>query len=565
MSVSNDPKFRNSNLIKACEIYGCTDNIWQLSDILNGTLYSTINGTNDKIGEIMYSCYANIIAGGRISYIDNVTSFVVNSTIVKLPLVYIQCKNKDLLNDPKVHEIMTELIPNITQLMQFAGMTNGAPLVSRDPFVLGVLMICFAQICICVAYWMLFIMVILLPSDNHNRQNRFVLFYVLVSAIFETITLKKSAYVVFRPQYYDNYQNSDEYEHVITNSSETRALELVCSVLAHLNWLICILYMYPNPNWTWLQKNKKIPKFLRKGRTVMLILGLLLIAVDDSLFGTFLGDRDNAALRLGYKVFEIILYTIFATLIIYFMLSNFAFVLSPKAQEASEAHRRHSEDRCSNECETDDDNSLYFTFGRNHKYRFSKWWRSIKSRFTKTVSKCSVKLYYQLKVIWAEYQDIIPLLIYNTVLFFLSYWATIFLNTGKYYYRRWAYNVVYFLRALITVNVWALIGVLEKKELIVSKNTVLGRQINSVSFENNEDSDTIFGSIKEVDNNLLSKNNFNMDNTRTILRLENESLENGETQYYSDDTSGYSTLEQPTASSKSPIRRLRYFRKRKKL
>ena len=110
-----------------------------------------------------------------------------------------------------------------------------------------------------------------------------------------------------------------------------------------------------------------------------------------------------------------------------------------------------------------------------------------------------------MKVLWKDYQDILPLLAYNIVLFGLSYWATIFFTMGEYYHRRWAYNIVYFLRALITVNVWALIGVLEKKKIIASRKTVLGRQIRTNSFNENRDIATLGDHfISREDNNINS-------------------------------------------------------------
>ncbi|KAL3230036.1 Protein DFG16 [Nakaseomyces bracarensis] len=564
MLFLNDSK--HHNIAKSCDIYGCTDPIWPLSDIINTTLFTELNKTNEKYGEIVYSCFANLLSGGMISYVDNSTSTTIRNATVRSPLVYIQCQNNDIMNDPSLQAMINQLVPIISQSMQAKDITSSYPLVSADKFVLSIIMIAFAQTCICIAYWMLFAVVMLLPSDNHNRQNKFVLLYVVVNAIFEAIILRKSVFEVFRLQYYENYQNSDEYEHIIVNATGTIVVELVCSVLAHLNWLIIILYMYPNPNFSWLQRSI-VPKVLRKGRTIVMSFGILLIVIDDTIFAAFLSHRDKPSLRLAYKILEIALYTIFAILIINFMCTNFAFALSTKVQEIGQANNKYDEVENYSRSEdiNDDDNPQYFSYGRPYHYTFFRRLTSLNSRFWRFITKNSIRTYYQLKVLWAEYQDIIPLLVYNIVLFFLSYWLTIFLNTGKYYRRRWAYNVVYFLRALITVNVWALIGVLEKKELIVSKKTVLGRQINSVSFTDNEDSDSIFGSIKEFNNNHFSKNNNNSGHTRELTRPDDESIENDETQYISDMNTFHSVIEEPTASSRSPIRRLRYFRRRKKL
>lgn len=487
------------------------NNLWKLSGILNSTIFETINSTNQLLHDKAYSCVANLFSGGIVSSADNdLNSGALNYT-AKSPLVFIHCSNNTNDKNPVILEnIMQNAVRNISDLMTYEGLGSGTVLAKTDKFYLGMLLICFGQISICIAYWMLFTVVVLLPADDHNRQNKLVLILVLFSAITEAIILNRTVINVIQPQYYNNYQRSEEYESIIINSNLVKSCDLIYSVFTHFNWLLIIIYMYPTVSLKWVEHVKMLPNGVRHFKHYHICLAIILMLIDDILFCLLLWTNTKPSIHVAFKSFEIIIYTIFCLLLVYFVWSNFAFVLRPKVQKSGcdiDTSETSSKFTTTNET-CDNCEKASYSFANKSQNIFvvvmKKGLRLVFYLFNGFFNYFKWS-YYHLKVLWKDYQDILPLLAYNIVLFGLSYWATIFFTMGEYYHRRWAYNIVYFLRALITVNVWALIGVLEKKKIIASRKTVLGRQIRTNSFNENRDIATLGDHfISREDNNTNS-------------------------------------------------------------
>ncbi|CAI4051291.1 hypothetical protein SKDZ_15G1830 [Saccharomyces kudriavzevii ZP591] len=363
------------------------------------------------------SCTANVLTGGFISL--ELPSLVYNYTL-NYPSFLIRCDNGSV--NPNFSHILQNFVRDINSNLNVQD--DSSQYVGKDPFPLGMMMITFASGCICVATWMLFLVVLLLPSDNHNRRKKLVHIYVLFSAVIRTVFLNETIAVIFNSQYHDDYQDASQFESSIVETASYKICELVSNILSDINWIYIVHYLqsnYGKPTWNW------IPFKMKKGTRFIIIVGCFLSLADNLLFGNLLWRKNLIVLRIFYKGVELLIYTIFISVICYFTWHNFAYILLPRTAETN----------------------------RDSKYKT------------------------KLRILWENYHETIPLLTYNILIFLLFYFTTIFFAAFTLHVRGWTFNFVRFLRVLITVNVWGLIGVLEKRELHISKKTVLGRKINN--------------------------------------------------------------------------------------
>ncbi|CCC70966.1 hypothetical protein NCAS_0G00790 [Naumovozyma castellii] len=333
------------------------------------------------------------------------------------------------------------------------------PILQRDHFMDGMIMITFNATAICVGSWMIYLLLLLLPSDNHNNKRIIVHIYVLFFAVVHTAQLKDAVDLVFKVQYLGNYQNSQNYENKIVNSNTYRVCEIVSNVLSNINWILLVFYMYHNNNEINFPQLKRFtPRWLNTKNRLIFIVGSLLSISDNIMYGILLWKKDLDVLRGFYKALELTIYSLFIYLISAFIWNNFGFILTP---------RRIKQQREKN---------------------------SIKKKF---------------QLLWNDYHETIPLMIYNFVVFVLSFVLTILFTANNFYLQRWKYDIIYFLKLLITTNVWGLFGVLEKREIILHKRTVLGRKITNsdkyfsnpfMEYSDNDENGTL-------DNQSISNNN----------------------------------------------------------
>ena len=452
--------------------------------------YNLTDLINDRIlNKYGNSCRANVLTGGFVSSGNNSSRSSLHDLVLNYPTFLIRCDNGS--SDSNFSHILQDFVNDITNNLHIQD--DSSKYIGKDPFQLGMMMITFASGCICVATWMLFLVLLLLPSDNHNRRKKLVHIYVLFFAVERTVFLTKTIAVIFNKQYHDDFQDSSQFESSILEAASYKICELVGNILSNMNWIYIVHYLqsnYGKPTWNW------IPFKMKKGTRLIIIVGVLLSFVDNLLFGLLLWNKRPIVLRAFYKGMELLMYTIFISVICYFTWHNFAYVLLPKTAETS----------------------------RDSKYKT------------------------KLRILWENYHETIPLLTYNILIFILFYFTSIFFAAFTSHIRRWTFNFVQFLKVLITVNVWGLIGVLEKRELHISKKTVLGRKIN------NKDKFFANPTVNYYEDDLGK-------------RISSMTLDRDLSTTKSNDTShgSSSVVVSPSPTWKSPIERIKDRRKRHKI
>ncbi|AET40314.1 Dfg16p Ecym_5576 [Eremothecium cymbalariae DBVPG len=309
----------------------------------------------------------------------------------------------------------------------------------KDSFRDSSLMVACVLSSVCVGSWMLLLVLLLLPVNNHNSRKRLVFLYVLFFALWQTIFLRKVTTTVFEKQYNGNYQNSHELLCMISRSLLLKYCRIVCSIFANLTWLQIVYYMFHNykqssSRWIphWLDNNNKRLKWIG---FPLFILHTFVWA-----FNLFYNDpeynpisqtysRKRMGLYVPFVFLEALICILFLFSICYYLCHDFGHTLT--------YHRQNY----------DSDGKASFLVSMKH--------------------------------ILEDYKQTIPALVYN-FLIFLTLIVTFMINSIVFHSALyWLFTVVTFLRVMITVNVWGLIGILEKRERVVSKMTVLGRKITN--------------------------------------------------------------------------------------
>ncbi|AAS52466.1 AEL219Wp [Eremothecium gossypii ATCC 10895] len=308
----------------------------------------------------------------------------------------------------------------------------------KDTFQRGSLMVAFTLSSVCAGAWMLLLVLALLPVNNHNTRRRLVALYAVFYAVTQTVLLQMLTREIFEKQYRGNYQRSYELN-AVTQSAMLCTFRLITTIFANLTWVQIVHYMLHNYRKTthrwvprWLDTNSKrvqwLGSFLCLSHAIIWGLNLFL---NVPVFIPEIGEyrRTNLPLYIPHIAFESLLFLLFAISLCYYLYHDLGHSLMFHRQ-----NREHHEDE---------------------------------SVFTK------------LRLICQEYLSTIPVIVYNLVVFAL-YLVCFFVNTIKYHSNLlWLFTLTTFLRLLITVNTWGLIGILERRERVVSKQTVLGRKINN--------------------------------------------------------------------------------------
>ncbi|KAG0669840.1 hypothetical protein C6P45_003235 [Maudiozyma exigua] len=327
----------------------------------------------------------------------------------------------------------------------------------------SLVMILFLQTTACVGSWMIFLILVLLPSGNRIRSLP-VTCYVLLFVIIQTVYMHRTINQVFIPQYRLNIQDVVFYEVNILKTDGYKTCELLIHIACHLNWINIVYYMFHKDttnnqrrNTIFVQSNKKstdfyngnqiskngsatttienldrgtyswIPAFTNNRNRFIITVGIILLLLGDIPFGILLWMKNLSGVRGLFKAVECLIYTVFLCSTFGYVWSNFGNVL-------------------------------------------------IRQRVRK---KVKLTLRNKIKVLWEDYYQMIPILIYNFVSFVLSYFCTIYFTTKGMHLSRWRFNFVYLLNLLITVNIWGLIAAFEKRELTLIKTTILGRKIDN--------------------------------------------------------------------------------------
>ncbi|CCK68758.1 Dfg16p KNAG_0B03170 [Huiozyma naganishii CBS 8797] len=399
------------------------------------------------------NCHASILGSGFLSIYDNMSKPLIfnneryRNWTIAYPTLLIQCTNRTYNATNIVHynetfpsqennftAVLKEFVHNYTMSMDDI-YDDTERMVYKDKFVDGILIITFSQTAVCVASWMVFLIILFLPANNYNTKLNIVKVYVLLFALVQSVYLQKASAEVFRTQYMADIQDASYYKSHIMDSVGYRICEVFIHVMGLLNWWYIIYFMFHLDS---NQKRKKVEHknhilstiffFLVTHRNVTIFTAGVFFLVTDTIFFTFLLWNETViSLRVLYKVSQLSITTMFLGLVGFFLSQKFHFVLEPK----------------------------------------------------RSISQSKPNMFEKLKNMWRNYYDTIPILIYNLVLIVLLYFTSIFFSAKNFYISSWKYNIVYFMKLLITVNFWGLISVLRKREATLNRKTILGRKIQN--------------------------------------------------------------------------------------
>lgn len=373
-------------------------------------------------------CSVKVLSTGNVhfkKYINETHTEFVNLTLT-YPSLLIRCSNNtDSYSYNAVGNNFTEAMKTVAKRISEMGITNDSKFfLQKDNFLDGLIMIAFIQTVICVASWMIFLTLLLIPTSSFHLSSIILRGYVLFFAAVQAAFLTKAVNEIFKSQYMLNIQDARAFETAIIETTSYKITELLINIFCHINWIYIIYHIYRSNSVIKLF-NVRLPRMINTKSKLIFTSGLSLSTINNTLFGVLLWKRELTATRVVYKLTECLSYTVFGGLTVYFMISNFGFILVPKRLESNVSFSR------------------------------------------------------KLILIWKDYHETIPLLIYNAVLLVFCFFETIYNTIQNYYLLRWKYNALYFFKLLVTVNFWGLINVLEKREILLNKRTVLGRKINN--------------------------------------------------------------------------------------
>lgn len=505
----HDPNFDDEGDYK--HYPGCDDYIPGFKPFLSDVLLQNVLEAYEDL------CNATILTSGFISLSNNYTNITTlfNNTdysqlfppqrrvMLTSPSLLIQCSN-DAHSDRPYHATNNNFTKFLIEVAQ--NYTNeyviddSSSMVYKDNFNSSVLIIIFSQTALCIAAWMMYLILLLLPASNYNNRNIFVHIYVLFYAITQSVFLAKAYNGVFKWEYDHCIQDSSKYEKHIVDLTGFKVCELLLNILSNINWAYIVIFMYNVDSLkngitrhnSLSASSFRIRSFLEKGyldslpelkdiifnkfkewiynpknRTLLyiIVICIVLSAINNTFFAIILWKKTRFDLRAVYKASESLIYTLLLWRISLFILRNFGMTItyartvdSLKVDNNSLLNNpmNHNTINPMNDGILSKNHMLLGNLDDNLKY-FRRW----------------------ISNIWKNYFNTIPLLIYNIVIYILSYFMIIYFTSISAYRYRWKYNLVYFTKLLITVNFWGLIGVLNRREIYLNKKTILGRRINN--------------------------------------------------------------------------------------
>lgn len=342
--------------------------------------------------------------------LTNSTEYIVKNGTIKYSAWLIKC---DTLKDYQV--VQSILNSNLSIVNEF---------IHIDNFSNGNLVIALMLCGISVASGMLFLILLLLPSNTHNNRKRLVYIYVAYYAIIHFILLERTSSNVFKHQYNNNIQDSTEFHDNILNSTWAKTLLLIAEILCDLNWMEIIYYMYHNYHEI---RKRWLPHFLADINKRIIVIGLLLTILHSTFYGLqlFYHPIKHHVSFSPSMFLDLFDYACFASIVLYYLYHNFG-----------------------------------HTFSYNKDLKDESW-----------INK--------LKYFWRNYHSTILLLIYNLTIFIILCACSILSIISYNDCSNWIISLIGFWKVLIIVSIWGLIGHLERRERILSKGTVLGRKINN--------------------------------------------------------------------------------------
>lgn len=388
-----------------------------ISDAIGPDNFSLTELLNEALSKPSFNqCRADVLTGGFIS-MGNESDTLQDNYTVSTPYLFISCPN-----DSRASQNDSLMLRNLALALNAPSVVYDIDKVlSKDSFENSILMITFTKCAVCIGTWMVYLVWILLPSKTSFSKSFLVPTYVLFSAIYDTAMLCKGVKDILEKQYRLNIQDSSEYESHIVNGVAHKVGSLICNAMANLNWTALIYYMFHD--------NKRIkvgwlPFTVANRNRLIIAIGLALTLIDTGLFAG-LQWHATRPLWVSFKVFEFMIYTLFCGSTAFYIWRDFRFILAPQRKS----------------------------------------------------STSKIPIITILRLIWDDYHETIPLLFYNINLFVLLYFTTIYLTIDFSPTHKWQFGVIGFMKLIVTVSVWGLINVLERRELIISKETVLGRKI----------------------------------------------------------------------------------------
>ncbi|EDO16021.1 hypothetical protein Kpol_495p19 [Vanderwaltozyma polyspora DSM 70294] len=435
----------------------------------NGTTHQFLQLLNETIltpfGDI---CKANIITSGYYSLVYQ-SKLLVNNHSSNFPILFISClgRNDTYYFKDFLEQIETIVIPTNDDnkpVQLFHHFLN------QNTFLNGLIMITFVASFICFGSWMIYLILLLLPVTNHNSKRKLVHVYILASCIFESGINGVAIKYVYKPEYLENYEDPAYFERKIISSRTFKVFELLVNFLCCINWINIIYYMHHNSKRI-VTKIIPFPECIRNNRNRFIVLGGLLLTLVDELFYTLLlTDVSFLYVSISYKIIEGFSYILFSSLVVAYIWHDFGYTLRPN----------HVQDK-------------------NRKLTFGE----------------------VTKILWRSYHSTVPLIIYNAIVILLLFCVFFFFVANKFNKFSWRYGILRFLKLLVTINTWGLIGVFERRASILGKETVLGRKIdNTDRFFVDPALDYLTGNEKSFDEetgNLDSGNELNTMNSSTFI------------------------------------------------
>lgn len=411
-------------------------------------------------------CNASVLSIGDISLVHTLgNSTIYRNYSLTYPSLIVQCSNiSHDGSDSIYHSInnnftkyLSEFALNFT-LNRTTFVDNIQDMVHRDAFDDSILLVAFLQTAICVCVWMVFLILLLLPSSNYNNRNILVQFYVIVYAVVNTVYLHKGNQV-FKHQYINNTQDSQNYENAIIRTDDYRVLMILVNIISNINWVYIVFYLFDiditddnNNNINSILLNDKSRQYLthikiffykchRKRYAWGFVISVILVFSDNVFFVLLIYDLTENWGKYIYRVTDFISITLLSYVIWSFIIKNFGFTIT---QNTVDGNRNTGNNRRSGSSSNND-----------------------------------LLVLDRIKIIWKDYHTTIPLIIYNIVVSLLYFSLLVYFTAENFFEHRWKFNILYFLKLIITVNFWGLLGALKEREQVLNNKTVVGRQINN--------------------------------------------------------------------------------------
>lgn len=227
------------------------------------------------------NCTGYMFNSGQFSNVEGTVAADAWNTTLNYPAWYVRCSDSG--EYAKLTGILTEEYATLLQnLPEAIEQITFQP--QKNDFDNSNLVIAFMLLTVCVGSWMLFLLLFLLPSTNHNRQQKMVHFYVLYFSVVASVLLKKTTTDVFYGQYTANYQNSKEFKEIILRSAWYQVTKVISVIGCDINWIMVVYYMFSD---TKKINSRWLPKWLNTNNHIIIFVSTLVSSLHAIFFGLF--------------------------------------------------------------------------------------------------------------------------------------------------------------------------------------------------------------------------------------------------------------------------------------